>query len=169
MENLFDYDKCIVETFKSNYVDNNHKINLNNETEKELLKSVAIIAYTKFNNPNYENIRTYEELEKEAEPYYDYLKEMYFDDNERLFDFNSYSVEFDHELDSEINNKIEEEIENIKNDNVDDVIDSLKIILKNKVKNAKKKVIHYISNWRPLYDAFNDKILTAPLELIELE
>ena len=115
MKNLFDYDKCIVETFKSNYVDNNHKININNETEKELLKSVAMIAYKKFNNPNYKNIKTYEELEKETELYYNYLKEIYFDHNG---------------LDSEIYNKIEEEIENIKDNDVDNVVNSLKIILK---------------------------------------
>ena len=127
-------------------------------------------------------------------PYYDYLKygnkpqqqeevkeepimiEDNYDNNyETPYSFeyepylldNNYSITFDHEVDTSDSIQMIEELYN--EDNIEEEVDSNEIIdvlsfLSNKVKEVKKTIIHYISNYRPMYNQYTDTIEAVLIE-----
>ena len=76
------------------------------------------------------------------------------------FEYEPYMIQFDHEVN--YNEPIQEEMYNEDN-NVEEDIDSNEIIdvlsiLSNKISKVKKTIIHYISNYRPIYNQYTHNI-----------
>ena len=134
-----------------------------------------------------------DDIEIASKPYFDYLKygnkpqqqeevkeePIMIEDNnynyETPYSFeyepyllnNNYSITFDHEVDASDSIKIIEEMYN--EEPVEEEVDSNDIInimdvLTNKVKELKKTIIHYISNYRPIYNQYTDTIDTVLIE-----
>ena len=128
-------------------------------------------------------------IKEGSKPYYEYLKygnklqqeepimiennyetpylfeyEPYLLDNSN----NNYSITFDHEVDTSDSIQIIEELYN--EEPVEEVeVDSNEIIdvlsfLTNKISNIKKHIIHYISNYRPIYNQYTGDIDTILIE-----
>ena len=81
---------------------------------------------------------------------------------------NNYSITFDHEVDTSNTMEIIEEIYNEDN-NIEEDIDSNDIIdvlsfLSNKISKVKETIIHYISNYRPIYNQYTGLIDTILIE-----
>ena len=133
---------------------------------------------------------SFDGIEEGSKPYYDYLKSndkcyqeepIMIEDNynyETPYSFeykpylldnsnNNYSITFDHEVDTSDSIKIIEEMyneepveEDIDSDDVINIMD----ILSNKVKEVKKNIIHYISNYRPIMNQYTNTIDTILIE-----
>ena len=135
--------------------------------DDKLIKKVAEGAY--MNNGGF-----VENKEEGSKVYYDYLKEQQdyttpysFEYEPYLLDNNNYSITFDHEVDTSNSIQIIEEMNN--EDNNIEEVDSNEIIdvlsfLSNKVKEVKKTIIHYISNYRPIMNQYTDTIEAVLIE-----
>ena len=93
---------------------------------------------------------------------YSFEYEPYFSNN------NNYSITFDHEIDTSNSIQMIEELYNEDN-NVEEDIDSNEIIdllsfLSNKISKVKNIIIHYISNYRPIYNQYTGDIDTILIE-----
>ena len=125
-----------------------------------------------------------ENFEEGYKPYYEYLKYGYKPQEEEVkeepimiednyeyttpysFEYEPYLIEFDHEVDTSNTMEI---IEEMYNEAVVEEVDSNEIIdvlsfLSNKVKEVKKNIIHYISNYRPIYNQYTGDIDTILIE-----
>ena len=127
-----------------------------------------------------------ENFEEGYKPYYEYLKYGYkpqqeeevkeepimIEDNYNYttpysFEYEPYMIEFNHEVDT---NNTMEMIEELYNEEpIEEEVDSNEIIdvlgiLTNKVKEVKKHIIHYISNYRPIYNQYTDTIESVLIE-----
>ena len=126
-----------------------------------------------------------ENFEEGYKPYYEYLKYGYkpqeeevkeepimiednyetpysFEYEPYLLDNNNYSITFDHEIDTNNSIQMIEEMYNEDN-NIEEEVDSNDVInimdiLTNKVKEVKKTIIHYISNYRPIMNKYTGLI-----------
>ena len=110
-------------------------------------------------------------IEEGYRPYYDYLK---YDNNYEtpysfeyepyLLDNNNYSITFDHEVtyNEPIQEIVYEEpiVKEVDSDNIIDVLS----VLTNKVKEVKRCIIHYISNYRPIMNQYTHNIDTILIE-----
>ena len=123
------------------------------------------------------------DINKGYKPYYDYLKYgnqyqeeepiMIEDNNYEYttpysFEYEPYIIEFDHEIDTNNSIQMIEEMYNEDN-NIEEEVDSNDIIdivdiLTDKVKEVKKTIIHYISNYRPIYNQYTHNIDTILIE-----
>ena len=174
---LYSLSKDIAEYYKNNI----------KNADDQALQIIAEGAYMNYNGTNH----SIDEIEKGSKPYFDYLKygnkpqqeevkeepimiegnnyttpysfeyEPYFSNN------NNYSITFDHEVDTSNSIQMIEELYN--EDNIDEEVDSNEIIdvlsfLSNKVKEVKKTIIHYISNYRPMYNQYTHNIDTILIE-----
>ena len=144
--------------------------------DDDVLKMVAKGGYIHDNG--------FEGVEEGYKPYYDYLKygvkpyqeevkeePIMIEDNYNYetpysFEYEPYMIEFNHEVDTNNAMKMIEEMyneepeEEVDSDNIIDIVD----ILTNKVKEVKKCIIHYISNYRPMYDQYTDTIEAILIE-----
>ena len=103
-------------------------------------------------------------IEEGYKPYYDYLK---YDNNYETpysFEYEPYMIEFDHEVtyNEPIQEIVYEEpiVEEVDSNDVINIMD----ILSNKVKEVKKTIIHYISNYRPIMNQYTDTIEAVLIE-----
>ena len=110
--------------------------------QQEEVKEEPIMIEDNYNNYNYETPYSFE-----YEPY--------------LLDNNNYSITFDHEVDTSNSIQMIEEMyneepveEEVDSNDIIDIVD----ILSNKVKEVKKCIIHYISNYRPIYNQYTHNI-----------
>ena len=147
-----------------NYIESkNNNYNINDNT----LKRVAEGGYIHDHGFN--------GVEEGYKQYYDYLK---YDNNYEtpysfeyepyLLDNNNYSITFDHEVDTSDSIEMIEELYNEDN-NIEEDIDSDDVInivdiLTNRVKEVKKTIIHYISNYRPIMNKYTDTIEAVLIE-----
>ena len=97
----------------------------------------------------------YYEYEDNYETPYSFEYEPY------LLDNNNYSITFDHEVDTSNSIQMIEEMYN--EESVEEDVDSNDVInimdiLSNKVKEVKKHIIHYISNYRPIMNKYTGLI-----------
>ena len=95
---------------------------------------------------------------------YEYTTPYSFEYEPYLLDNNNYSITFDHEVDTSNSIQMIEELYN--EEPVEEDIDSNEIIdvlsfLSNKIK---KCIIHYISNYRPIYNQYTDTIEAVLIE-----
>ena len=134
------------------------------------------------------------DMNKGYKPYYDYLKygnkpqqeePIMIEDNynnsnyeyttqysfeyEPYFSNNNYSIIFDHEVDTLDTIQAIEELYNEDNNVIEEDVDSNDVInimnvLSNKVKEVKKHIIQYISNYRPIYNQYTGDIDTILVE-----
>ena len=83
------------------------------------------------------------------------------------FEYEPYMIEFDHEVNN--NEPIQQEVvyeepvveeENVDINELIGIVD----ILTNKISKVKKSIIHYISNYRPIYNQYTDTIDTVLIE-----
>ena len=104
-------------------------------------------------------------IEEGYKPYYDYLK---YDNNYETpysFEYEPYLIEFDHEV-SYYNEPIQEIVyeeqivEEVDSGNIIDLLS----ILTDKVKEVKKTIIHYISNYRPIMNQHTGDIEAVLIE-----
>ena len=112
-------------------------------------------------------IKPYREEPIMIEDNYEYTTAYDFEYEPYLLDSN-YSITFDHEVDTSDSIQMIEEMYNEDN-NVEEDIDSNEIIdvlsfLSNKVKEVKKSIIHYISNYRPIMNQYTDTIEAILIE-----
>ena len=115
-----------------------------NQYQEEEIKEEPIMIEDNYNN--YEDTYT-TPYSFEYEPY--------------LLDNNNYSITFDHEV-VDTSNTIqmieelynEEPIEEVDSDEIIDVLS----FLTNKISKVKKTIIHYISNYRPMYNQYTHNI-----------
>ena len=125
-------------------------------------------------------------IEEASRPYYDYLKygnkpqqqeevkeePIMIDNNYNYetpysFEYEPYMIEFNHEIDTSNSIQMIEEMYN--EDNIEEDVDSNDVInimdvLSNKVKEVKKCIIHYISNYRPIMNQYTHNIDTILIE-----
>ena len=97
---------------------------------------------------------------------YDYTTPYSFE-YEPYFSNNNYSITFDHEVDTSDSIQMIEELYN--EDNNIEEVDSNDVInivgiLTNRISNIKKCIIHYISNYRPMYNQYTDIIEAVLIE-----
>ena len=170
--------KCYKEYAK--IYDNCKKENREESIDDKLLERVAKGGYIHDNG--------FDGVEEGYKPYYDYLKygnkpqqeepimiennsynyetPYSFEYESYLLDNNNYSITFDHEIDTSDSIQIieelynEEPIEEVDSDDVINIMD----ILTNKVKEVKKTIIHYISNYRPIMNQYSHNIDTILIE-----
>ena len=145
--------------------------------DDDMLRMIAEGAYASVN-------RTYEGAKEGYKPYFDYLKYDYkpyqeeevkeepimIEDNyETPYSFeyepyllnNNYTITFDHEVDTSDSIRMIEEMYN--EESIEEEVDSNDVInimdiLTNKVKEVKKTIIHYISNYRPIMNKYTGLI-----------
>ena len=147
--------------------------------DDDVLKMVAKGGYIHDNG--------FDGVEEGYKPYYEYLKygnkpqqeePIMIEDNYEYttaYDFeyepylldSNYSITFDHEVDTSDSIQMIEEMYN--EDNIEEEVDSNEIIdvlsfLSNKVKEVKKSIIHYISNYRPIMNQYTDTIEAILIE-----
>ena len=148
--------------------------------DDNMLHSVAEGAYISLGG-------TVETMKEGSKPYYNYLKygnqyqeeePIMIEDNNNyetpysfeyepyLLNDNPYSIRFDHEVDTSNSIQMIEEMYN--EDNIEEDVDSNIInimdVLSNKVKEVKKCIIHYISNYRPIMNQYTHNIDTILIE-----
>ena len=119
----------------------------NKPQQQEEIKEEPIMIEDNYNN-NYETPYSFE-----YEPYL-------------LNDNNNYTIVFDHEVDTSDSIRMIEEMYNeepVEEVDSNDVI-SIMDILTNKVKEVKKTIIHYISNYRPIMNQYTNTIDTILIE-----
>ena len=119
-----------------------------NQYQQEEVKEEPIMIEDNYNNYEYETPYSFE-----YEPY--------------LLNDNNYSITFDHEVDT--NNSIQMIEEMYNEEPIEKDIDSNDVInimdiLTNKVKEVKKHIIHYISNYRPIINQYTHNIDTILIE-----
>ena len=151
--------------------------------DDDMLHSVAEGAYISLGG-------TVETMKEGSKPYYDYLKygnrpqqeePIMIEDNnynyetpysfeyEPYFSNNNYSITFDHEVDTSDSIQMIEELYNEDN-NIEKEVDSNDVInivaiIANRLKNTtKKKIIHYISNYRPIMNVHSKEIKAVLIE-----
>ena len=145
-----------------------------------ILQSVAKGAYVNDNG-------TFDGIEEGYKPYFDYLKygnqqqeevkeePIMIEDNYNnysyetpySFEYEPYMIEFDHEV--TYNEPIQQEVvyeePAVEEENVDiNELISIVDILSNKISKVKKCIIHYISNYRPIYNQYTHNIDTILIE-----
>ena len=136
--------------------------------DDKLIKKVAEGAY--MNNGGF-----VENKEEGSKVYYHYLKEQQdyttpysFEYEPYLLDNNNYSITFDHEVDTSDSIQMIEELYNEESveEDVDsnDVINIVAIIANRLKNNTKKKIIHYISNYRPIMNVHSKEIKAVLIE-----
>ena len=140
-----------------------------------ILESVAKGAYVNDNG-------TFDGIEEGYKPYFDYLKygnqyqqeevkeePIMIEDNYNnyetpySFEYEPYMIEFDHEVN--YNEPLYQQQEVVYEDNdieeetcdINELI-SIVDILTNKISKVKKHIIHYISNYRPIYNQYTHNI-----------
>ena len=143
--------------------------------DDDALKMVAKGGYLNYNG-------SFDGVEEGYKPYYDYLKygikpqqeePIMIEDNnynyetQYSFEYEPYLLQFDHEVDTSDSIQMIEEMYN--EDNIEEDVDSNEIIdvlsfLSNKVKEVKKTIIHYISNYRPIMNQYTDTIEAILIE-----
>ena len=103
-------------------------------------------------------------IEEGYKPYYDYLK---YDNNYETpysFEYEPYLIEFDHEVsyNEPIQEIVYEEqiVEEVDSGNIIDILS----ILTDKVKEVKKQLIYYISNYRPILNQHTGDIEAVLIE-----
>ena len=104
-------------------------------------------------------------IEEGYKPYYDYLKYNNNYETPYSFEYEPYLIEFDHEV-SYYNEPIQEivyEEQIVEEVDSGDIMDLLSI-LTDKVKEVKKQLIHYISNYRPIMNQYTGDIETVLIE-----
>ena len=170
--------------------DENIKTNLYNMSAKNYIESKNN-NYSIDNNMlervakgGYINDNGFNGVEEGYKPYYNYLKygikpyreeAIMIEDNYNnyetpySFEYEPYMIKFNHEVDT--NNTIEmiEEMYNEEPITVEEDVDSNEIIdvlsfLSNKIKEVKKSIIHYISNYRPIMNQYTNTIDTVLIE-----
>ena len=84
------------------------------------------------------------------------------------FEYEPYMIEFNHEVDTSDSIQMIEEMYNgpIVEEETCDINELIDIvdILTNKISKVKKTIIHYISNYRPMYNQYTNKIDTILIE-----
>ena len=146
---------------------------------KEKGEKVEECTYRVLANGAYyiKNGYSFEGSEEGSKPYYDYLKygnqyqeevkeePIMIEDNNYTtpysFEYEPYMIEFDHEVDTSDSIQMIEELYN--EEPIEEDVDSNDVInimdiLTNKVKEVKKTIIHYISNYRPMYNQYTHNI-----------
>ena len=135
--------------------------------DDNMMHSVAEGAYLSLGG-------TVETMKEGSKPYYDYLKEQQDYTTPYSFEYepyftnnNNYSITFDHEIDTSDSIQMIEELYN--EEQVEEDIDSNDVInivdiLSNRVKEVKKTIIRYISNYRPMYNQYTGDIDTILIE-----
>ena len=165
---MMHYNNELYECYKeyAKIYDNCKKENREETIDDKLLECVAKGGYIHDNG--------FDGVKEGYKPYYEYLKygnkpkqeePIMIEDNYEtpyLLDNNNYSITFDHEVDTSNTMEIIEEMYNEDN-NVEEDIDSNEIIdvlsiLSNKISKVKKCIIHYISNYRPMYNQYTHNI-----------
>ena len=170
--------------------DENIKTNLYNMSAKNYIESKNN-NYSIDNNMlervakgGYINDNGFNGVEEGYKPYYNYLKygikpyreeAIMIEDNYNnyetpySFEYEPYMIKFNYEVDT--NNTIEmiEEMYNEEPITVEEDVDSNEIIdvlsfLSNKIKEVKKSIIHYISNYRPIMNQYTDTIEAVLIE-----
>ena len=104
-------------------------------------------------------------IEEGYKPYYDYLKYNNNYETPYSFEYEPYLIEFDHEVSyyNEPTQEIvyeEQIVEEVDSGNIIDLLS----ILTDKVKEVKKQLIHYISNYRPIMNQYTGDIETVLIE-----
>ena len=103
-------------------------------------------------------------IEEGYKPYYDYLKYGNNYETPYSFEYEPYMIQFDHEV--TYNEPIQEIVyeepieEEVDSNDVINIMD----ILTNKVKEVKKTIIHYISNYRPIMNQCTNTIDAVLIE-----
>ena len=149
--------------------------------DDDILQAVAEGGYLS-NGGDLDNIK------QGYKPYYDYLKygnqyqqeevkeePIMIEDNYNnyetsySFEYEPYMIEFNHEVDTNDSIQMIEEIyqepitEEESSCDIDELI-SIVDILTNKISKVKKCIIHYISNYRPIYNQYTDTIEAVLIE-----
>ena len=131
-----------------------------NEIDYGMMRATARGAYMAANG-------TYEGIEKGYKPYFDYLmydnkeEDNYNYETPYSFEYEPYMIEFNHEVsyDEPIQQEVVYEDNDIEEDNIDiNELMSIVDILTNKISKVKKHIIHYISNYRPIYNQYTHNI-----------
>ena len=147
--------------------------------DDKLLKAVAEGGYVNDNG-------TFDGIEEGYKPYYDYLKygnqyqeevkeePIMIEDNYNnyetpySFEYEPYMIEFNHEV--TYNEPVYEQQEvyeepEVVEENVDiNELISIVDVLTNKISKVKKTIIHYISNYRPIYNQYTHNIDSILIE-----
>ena len=148
---------------------------------KEKGEKVEECTYRVLANGAYyiKNGYSFEGSEEGSKPYYNYLKygnqyqeeePIMIEDNYETpysFEYEPYMIEFDHEVDTSNSIEIIEELyneDNIEEECKEEDIINIMDVLTNKVKEVKKTIIHYISNYRPIYNQYTDTIEAVLIE-----
>ena len=134
--------------------------------QQEEVKEEPIMIEDNYNNYNYET-----PYSNEYEPYfsnnYEYTTPYSFE-YEPYFSNNNYSITFDHEVDTSNSIQMIEEMYNeepVEEESCDiNELISIVDILTNKISKVKKSIIHYISNYRPIYNQYTDTIEAVLIE-----
>ena len=147
------YNKGVYSKIAENY--KNLKVD-GIEPSEDIKKYTAIGGYIHDNG--------FEGSRDNYKPYYEYINNY---ETPYSFEYEPYMIEFNHEVDT--NNSIEMIEELYNEDNVEEDIDSDEIIdvlsfLTDKVKEVKKQLIHYISNYRPIMNQYTNTIETVLIE-----
>ena len=139
-----------------------------NEIDYNMIRATARCGYMAANG-------TYEGIEKGYKPYFDYLiygnkeEDDYNYETPYSFEYEPYMIEFNHEAD--YNEPIQQEeviyeepvVEKESSCDINELI-SIVDILTNKISKVKKTIIHYISNYRPIYNQYTDTIEAVLIE-----
>ena len=104
-------------------------------------------------------------IEEGYKPYYDYLKYNNNYETPYSFEYEPYLIEFDHEVSyyNEPTQEIvyeEQIVEEVDSGNIIDLLS----ILTDKVKEVKKQLIYYISNYRPIMNQYTGDIEAVLIE-----
>ena len=127
------------------------KYGIKPDQHQEEVKEEPIMIEDNYNNYEYTTPYSFE-----YEPYFS-------NDN------NNYSITFDHEVDTSNSIQMIEELYNeepVKEEVDIDINDVINVvdILTNRISNIKKSIIHYISNYRPMYNQYRDTIEAVLIE-----
>ena len=131
-----------------------------NEIDYNMIRATARGGYMAANG-------TYEGIEKGYKQYFDYLiygnkeEDDYNYETPYSFEYEPYMIEFNHEVsyDEPIQQEEMHEEPVVEEENIDiDELVNIVDILTNKISKVKKCIIHYISNYRPLYNKYTDTI-----------
>ena len=135
------------------------------EPSEDMKKYTAIGGYIHDNG--------FEGSRDNYKPYYEYLNgnnyetPYSFEYEPYLLNNNNYSITFNHEVDT--NNSIQMIEEMYNEEPIEEEVDSDEIIdvlsfLSNKISKVKNSIIHYISNYRPIYNQYTGDIDTILIE-----
>ena len=130
------------------------------------IASKPYFDYLKYGNKPQQQEEVKEEPIMIEDNYNNYETPYSFEYEPYLLDNNNYSITFDHEIDTSDSIRIIEEMyneESVEDVDTDDVINIMDI-LSNKVKEVKKSIIHYISNYRPIMNHYTGLVEAVLIE-----